>query len=217
MSGERIETPIGRTSVFDNPKGKLIYGSEADLRDGLAALAWINGWTVRTEVKTATGSFCDLLLESPYRVLFPVELKTEITTLGVARRGFQQADDYRRHFNKIGEYGAKAYLSAVKIDRDVVGPVADLHDSVDLIPVTELMSLIRGTDTFFDLYLLPRDRHEMRTRADERRKSAEHVSSFARSERALAAREDRWRHIVRLDRNYPAMASMLCDALGGLA
>lgn len=207
MSAGRIETPIGRTDVLE-VTGKLTYRSEADLRDGFAALAWLHGWNVATEVTTSTGGRADVVLTAPSGLVMPIELKIGITTQRQARLGFQQADGYQRHFASDPTVVCVAFLAAVDIDRDVARPVDALYPKVNLVDYVSLLAIIRG-DALRNLT----DRAARAHVATARARQAAEIAALAESERNKAAAILREEHLLALSHNYPAAAIMLWDTL----
>lgn len=72
------------------------YGKEEHLRDAMAAIWWLHGWVVRTEVKVPDCGRIDVLAEmGDARVI--IELKKAITTPTQARQAFQQAHAYKAY------------------------------------------------------------------------------------------------------------------------
>lgn len=70
------------------------YRTEADLRDALAAVWWMKGVDVRTEVDVPGCGRIDVLGKVK-NVNLIVELKREITTPSAARKAFMQAHSYK--------------------------------------------------------------------------------------------------------------------------
>jgi len=210
MSGDRIETPIGRTSVFSGENNKLMYGSEADLRDGLAAMAWLHGWEVVTEVVVPHGGRIDLLISTPdgFRVSF--ELKKTLGSQRAARLGFQQAEGYRRHWETADPAGTDTVtvLSAPDAQFDDWPEFRKMYPGVHLGPWFFVVGLIRGT--YMDEVSDPMGRALVAAR---RHRQLAHLAHFADTERIVGAKALRSHHLTNLERNYPSMASMLHKAL----
>lgn len=83
----------GLATMTDGDLPSVRYRSEADLRDAMAAIWWLHGWTVRTEVKVPDCGRIDVLASvGAHRVL--IEVKKRIDTPTLARQAFQQAHAY---------------------------------------------------------------------------------------------------------------------------
>lgn len=134
MSGDRIDTPIGRHWVStSNPR------DESELRDGLASLAWLCGWNVKTEVPVSTGARIDLLLTAPDGRTIVVETKMDLTTRRKLRLGFQQLEGYRL------ETGAdSAILVAPKINAELAREFGKVYWAIACIQTVRLEELIRS-------------------------------------------------------------------------
>lgn len=69
------------------------YSKEEHLRDAMATFWWLNGWSVRTEVRVPDCGRIDVLAELN-RSTVVIELKKAIMTPTAARQAFQQAHAY---------------------------------------------------------------------------------------------------------------------------
>lgn len=74
--------------------GSVRYGTEAHLRDALAAVWWFKGVDVKTEVDVPGCGRIDVL-GSVGHIRMVVELKKELTTPSAARKAFMQAHSYK--------------------------------------------------------------------------------------------------------------------------
>lgn len=209
MSADKLETPVGRSSILTNLGQGFTYRSEADMRDALAAMGWLNGWDVRTEVPTTTGGRADLVLRAPQGYLVAVELKLEIGTQRAARLAFQQADGYDRHFTTHETTAVSTFVCALKVDRDAARPVTALYPHILLMEWWELRNAIAGRW----MYDVTRPGRRL-TVAARRMRQARQLTATAEAQVAAAARGVRELHLRQLHTNYPAMANQLCDALG---
>lgn len=98
MSAERswvVDVPVGSTVLMDET-GHFTYRKESELRDALAAFAYMAGWDVETEaVIPGWGGRVDVLATAgEFKVA--IEVKRRLTQIGAIRKGFQQADGYRK-------------------------------------------------------------------------------------------------------------------------
>lgn len=205
MNDRRIETPIGRHRQI-NGGGNIRYASEADLRDGLAAVAWFHGWDVSTEVTTSTGGRADVVL-SCNGLYIPIELKLSITTKRQARLGFQQAEDYRRHFDVVADR-CHGILAALEIDKDICADSAALYPGVNLRSFYHLLRIVRGQDWHGFT-----EHHDRAWTASRRRSDLDRLVRLARDEEMRTALDRRSQFLKTLGCNYPAMAGMLREAI----
>ena len=186
--------------------GECWYTNEADLRDALAAHAWMCGWSVTTEVTLPSGGRADLVLTAPESPTIVVELKVSLSTQRQYRTGFQQADSYRRFYTD-SKHGVVAFLAAAKLENVTAQEeLMDAYQDVHLRSWSEVSRYIRGG--------WPRTGRTHRTgRAHRRSVHLDRFGDLARSNRSGLAAALRHDHIRNLDRNYPAMADMLRRAV----
>lgn len=207
MTGDRIEPPIGRLSVYSGPNKKHIYRTEADLRDGLAALAWLHGWEVHTEYVVPKGGRIDVLLVTPGGVHWAIEIKKEIVTQRQARLAYQQAEGYRLHFINDRKVRCESVVTAPVIDMKWAS-FETLYPAVGLYPWEYVTDMLRGW--FMEDLTDPGERLKV---AGRRHRSVTHVADLAKRERfnEATARRNRW--LETAWKNYPAMTDGLVAEL----
>lgn len=98
MNGIEIPNFVGRgLATMGDPTTadpyEVRYATESDLRDAMAALWWLCGWDVRTEVKVPSCGRIDVLAQLRNHTVI-IEMKKEILTTTQARQAFQQAHAY---------------------------------------------------------------------------------------------------------------------------
>lgn len=74
------------------------HANESHLRDGLAAMWWLAGANVQTEVPVPNCGRIDLLVELPDQRPMVWEIKRSLLSVAAARKAFQQVDTYRRYW-----------------------------------------------------------------------------------------------------------------------
>lgn len=200
-----IALPAGRMSCLD-ADGQVFFRSEADLRDGLAANAWLAGWDARTEVPVSSGARADLVLFRADRPAMVVEVKVELLTQRQFRRAFQQIDGYRLFFESGNvETAFQAVLTAVRIDYGLAAAFTNAYPSVTLRNITGTRTLI--SDRWAGR---PERARQIRSRAREAARLSAHLERSSQ----LEAERQRRRHLSLFHRNYPAFAEMLAGAIG---
>lgn len=125
---------------LDAEHGPIVsYRTEADMRAGLAKLAYAFGWTVREEVVIPVWGRIDLVLcdSAPGSIL--IELKRALTKPSEVRRGFQQADGYGRWWVANNGEPAQVILAAGAASVDVA-PVATAYPEVRFLLIGQVMA-----------------------------------------------------------------------------
>lgn len=125
---------------LDTENGPIIsYRTEADMRRGLAKLAYAFGWNVQEEVVIPVWGRVDLVLwdSSPGSIL--IELKRTLAKPSEVRRGFQQADGYGRWWVTNRGEPAQVILAAGAASVDVA-PVAAAYPEVRYLLVGQVMA-----------------------------------------------------------------------------
>lgn len=125
---------------LDRENGPIIsYRTEADMRRGLAKLAFAFGWNVQEEVVIPVWGRIDLVLwdSAPGSIL--IELKRALTKPSEVRRGFQQADGYGRWWVANRGEPAQVILSAGTATVDVT-PVATAYPEVRFLLIGQVMA-----------------------------------------------------------------------------
>lgn len=125
---------------LDTEHGPVIsYRTEADMRRGLAKLAFAFGWSVQEEVVIPVWGRIDLVLwdTAPGSIL--IELKRSLTKPSEVRRGFQQADGNGRWWATNRGEPAQVILSAAAAPVDVT-PVAAAYPEVQFLLIGEVMA-----------------------------------------------------------------------------
>ena len=174
---DRRDPIVGRTDVVD-VDGTVRFLNEFELRDGIAALAWLAGWDVQTEAPvSSTGGRADILLTGANGNLIVIEVKTRLETLRHFRLGFQQAEGYRLHFEHKAPGKVLTLLIANTINYDIGAPVGRLYPEVLMESASQLICDIRSVPDFAAWGWADGLRHK----ATKRRKNAEHVANLARA------------------------------------
>lgn len=94
---------------IDPENGPVVsYRTEADMRRGLAKLAFAYGWSVQEEVVIPSWGRIDLVLSDPSPGSILIELKRLLAKPSEVRRGFQQADGYGRWW--VANHGEPAQV-----------------------------------------------------------------------------------------------------------
>lgn len=130
---------VYRVHMASEGRPQIQYRNEADIRRGLANLAYAYGWDVRQEVVIPGWGRIDLVLKdrSPGSIL--IELKADLSTARDVRRGYQQADGYGRWWRTNKNEPATAILAAAAVTNDLVAPVASAYPEVGFRLVGEVM------------------------------------------------------------------------------
>lgn len=125
---------------LDTEHGPVIsYRTEADMRRGLAKLAYAYGWNVQEEVVIPVWGRIDLVLWDPTPGSILIELKRELAKPSEVRRGFQQADGYGRWWTSNRGEPARVILAAGAVSVDVA-PVADAYPEVQFHTIGQVMA-----------------------------------------------------------------------------
>lgn len=124
----------------------VTWGSEYDLRDGVAEVARMFGWVASTEVPLSGWGRVDVVASAATTTL-AIELKRSLRTPGEVRSAFMQAATYRRaHLN-----GATVILSAATFDDDVVSLYRGHFPGVTAMSAGDLLLVLqhdKGTLTY---------------------------------------------------------------------
>lgn len=122
--------------------GSVKYRSEADLRDALAAVWWMKGVDVRTEVDVPGCGRIDVLGDFGGRTMI-VELKRSLTTPSAARKAFMQAHSYKAFREAPGglEEIICAFVTAGDFQWSAIEPSATAFRSVEFVHFMEAESL----------------------------------------------------------------------------
>lgn len=199
---DHLRPPAGRFDMF-NRDGVIRYRNEADLRDAIASRAWLDGWTVATEVPVANGGRADIVLTFPNTPTIVIECKVNLRTIGQFRKGFQQVDGYRRFFDH--DYPCIAFLTAANFDILAGEPLIYHYMQVlpaSLRPVMERVRLAHSATLA-----------ERTAVARRRNRNAARVLDTSNAETASMALALRKHHIERLFPQYEGLASTLFGAL----
>lgn len=114
----------------------VTWGSEYDLRDGVAEVARMFGWAASTEVPLSGWGRVDVVASAATTTL-AIELKRSLRTTGEVRSAFMQA--YRRaHLN-----GATVILSAATFDDDVVSQYRGHFSGVTAMSAGDLLLVLQ--------------------------------------------------------------------------
>lgn len=140
MTGPRFDL----VSLSDDRQNLVIsFGSEADLRDGLHALALAYGWDVTSEVSVPNWGRIDLLFELP-TAAWIVELKAKITQPATLRRALTQVHGYSAAFTaKEQTQFLRAFVVAPEIPAWAYEMANVAYPSVTLLTVSDLMGWLR--------------------------------------------------------------------------
>lgn len=121
---------------------RLLYGTEFDLRDGLAKAADLCGWHVETEHVVPGWGRPDLYLRSGNDLVVAVELKLDLLTASECRKGIQQADAYRLALPEV----SATFLVAAAINREVMEPYGQAYPRVEVYTAGAFIEWLRGAD-----------------------------------------------------------------------
>lgn len=137
--GAGLPLAVHRVHMTSDGRPQIQYRSEADIRRGLANLAYAYGWDVRQEVVIPGWGRIDLVLSDGAPGSILIELKADLATARDVRRGFQQADGYGRWWRTNRDEPATAILAAAAVTENIIGPVASAYPEVGFHLVGEVM------------------------------------------------------------------------------
>lgn len=125
---------------IDREHGPVVsYRTEADMRRGLAKLAFAYGWNVQEEVVIPVWGRIDLVLRDTAPGSILIELKRSLAKPSEVRRGFQQADGYGRWWTTNRGEPAQVILSAGSATVDIA-PVATAYPEVRFLLLGQVMA-----------------------------------------------------------------------------
>lgn len=121
--------------------GSVKYRTEADLRDALAAVWWMKGVDVRTEVDVPGCGRIDVVGDFGGRTML-VELKRSLTTPSSARKAFMQAHSYKA-FREAADPDevCGAFVTAGDFSWAAIEPPAVAFRSVEFVHFMDAESL----------------------------------------------------------------------------
>lgn len=129
-----------RVDMWPRHDGPLSFRSEADLRDGLAAIAYFAGWSYEVEHILPQWGRIDLLLIQPQR--WVIEIKTDLTRPRQVRSALMQASGYLTRL----PFEAHAIVTAPDdyVDTRLCNDFASQVAGVDVIPLEDLFAFLRA-------------------------------------------------------------------------
>ncbi len=148
MSADVVAIEAARGLHLEGDSYAISWANEFDLRDGIAKLAKLAGWTAETEHVVHGWGRPDLYLKSASMTV-AVELKTELDTASQCRKAVQQAASYRKAMPEVSE----VILAAARINSDAMREYEASYREVWVMSADALCSFILGAKNGL------RDRH----------------------------------------------------------
>lgn len=134
-----LTTPATKLRMSDHGAPVINFASEAELRTGLAKLAFAYGWQVREEVVIPGWGRIDLVLHDYSPTSYLIELKQSLTKPSDIRKAFQQADGYGRWWTTNREQPAQVILAAAEARDSLIKPVAAAYPEVQYLDAGHVM------------------------------------------------------------------------------
>lgn len=167
-------------AVMSDDGNEVRYHTEADLRDALAAMWWMQGLEVRTEVDVPNCGRIDVMGETGHLRLV-VELKRKITTPSDARKAFMQANAYKAYLDAeqplwvdAEQVTTRALVTCGAYEYDAVWSADRVFSGVDFY---DFYGAARGVSQIWFVDAIHRE--DMRIRAAERMALIRRLSSLA--------------------------------------
>lgn len=127
---KRRGTAVERVFIKDDMLN-CRFGSEAELRSGIARVADAYGWIVEEEVVVPGWGRIDLVLRaSPRNLPLLVELKLDLLKASDVRKAYQQADGYSRWWAKENSEANTPVLVSNKADMTLISSIGDAYPTV---------------------------------------------------------------------------------------